>query len=136
MILLLCFFASLLFLRHNQITKEINDYSFQCNNDNINTYEVISEKIDEPVSSYIVSGRTRNKKQVVVEKDYSLSLPNTNRISTTGAHEIGHVLGMLHSKRGIMSKSQDNNRTYQVTDDNIQEMMTADQNIIKKRFDR
>lgn len=39
---------------------------------------------------------------------------------------------MLHSERGIMSKSQDNNRTYQVTDDNIQEMMTADQNIIKK----
>lgn len=48
------------------------------------------------------------------------------RPSTTGAHEIGHTLGMKHSKSGIMSESQDINRSEVVTQKNITEMLESE----------
>ncbi|MCM1176395.1 MAG: hypothetical protein NC335_01425 [Bacteroides sp.] len=50
---------------------------------------------------------------------------NSNILSTTGPHEIGHTLGMEHKETGIMSQRQDEMRTYDVPQENIDEMVKS-----------
>ena len=40
-------------------------------------------------------------------------------------HEIGHILGMSDASVGIMSKSQDDKRTAELTDENKKQLMTS-----------
>ncbi len=43
--------------------------------------------------------------------------------STTAAHEIGHTLGMHHTSEGIMSETQNESRSGEVTQENIKDMI-------------
>jgi len=101
-----------------------------------NTYEVNSKKVDEKYNLELYGpsvGITADNIHTIVKKEYSETLPNSRKPSTTGAHEIGHILGIdSHSERGIMSPCQDKNRTSEVTSTNIQEMMTSKNNTINK----
>ena len=75
--------------------------------------------------------------KVYVKEAYSLFLPNTDKISTTGAHEIGHTLGMTHTDTGIMSESQNEYRTDEVQQENLRQMLQSESgeiDIITKIF--
>ena len=87
-----------------------------------NTYNVNDKLVKSPNAT----GQTNNGKHVSVRKSYSINKPGSKEASTTGAHEIGHTLGMDHKESGIMSKSQDENRTPAVPQENINEMVESD----------
>ena len=86
-----------------------------------NTYELVDsfDKKDR-------AGATENKKKIQVLKSYAIYRNGSSIQSTTGAHEIGHILGMHDSEYGIMSESQDENRTDDVTKENIKQMLSSD----------
>ena len=91
---------------------------------------------DEQVPQY-ATGITKYKMKVYVKEAYSLFLPNTDKISTTGAHEIGHTLGMTHTDTGIMSESQNEYRTNEVKQENLRQMLQSESgeiDIITKIF--
>ena len=90
-------------------------------NSNSNTYAVNDNEVPSNAT-----GVTEDKTRIVVRKAYSINFPGSDNPSTTGAHEIGHTLGMSHVTKGIMSKSQDNNRTNEVPQENIQQMMASE----------
>ena len=89
-----------------------------------NTFD-ISDLMVNTLSENDATGVTRLKKEVYVKNAYAFMRPDGNP-SSTSAHEIGHTLGMSDSEIGIMSKSQDNNRSAVVTDSNIKEMMSSE----------
>ncbi len=60
-----------------------------------------------------------------VRTSYAIDKPDTKEESTTGAHEIGHTLGIEHKETGIMSEAQDENRTTDVSQENINEMIKS-----------
>lgn len=70
-------------------------------------------------------GETIKLKSVYVKEEYSIKRPNSSEPSSTAAHEIGHILGMDDADTGIMSRSQDNNRTTNVNEENIKQMMNS-----------
>lgn len=86
-----------------------------------NVYNVNDELVKKSTSA----GQTNNRKHIFVRKSYSMTKPGTKKESTTGAHEIGHTLGMTDKETGIMSKAQDGNRTSDVTQEDIKEMMES-----------
>ena len=69
------------------------------------------------------AGSYDNRHVIKVREDYSINTP-TGKTSTTGAHEIGHTLEMDHKKVGIMTESQSEDRTSDVPEENIKEMMS------------
>ena len=87
---------------------------------NSNTYEVV-----DSFESKSRAGVAADKRNIQVLESYSLTLPNSQIQSTTGAHEIGHTLGMSDGGQGIMSGSQDESRTNDVTQDNLQQMLES-----------
>ena len=90
-----------------------------------NTYEVDTKRVEGHNPQ--ASGFTHEKTNVYVRSDYATSRPDGEE-STTGAHELGHLLGMsTHSETGIMTESQNENRSSDVTDENIREMMNSNQ---------
>ena len=48
------------------------------------------------------TGTTENKRKIQVLKYYSETRPNSNELSTTGAHEVGHTLGMFDGGEGYI----------------------------------
>ena len=94
-----------------------------------NTYKVVN--VNE--LSEQQSGQTTKKKDIMVRCDYAEKTPE-GKESTTGAHEIGHTLGMSHddTTEGIMSKSQDEKRNNSVAKENIEQMMKSKEGIPKK----
>lgn len=106
-------------LRTNKTSKIGNFHS--------NKYELV-DKIDNTDKSvdYLVTGRMNDDSNIIIRKDYSLTVPKSKKKSTTGAHEIGHTLGMHHSEKGIMSECQDSNRTDEVLEENIRDMMQSE----------
>ena len=87
----------------------------------VNTYEVV-----DAFESEGRAGATRDGRNVEVLDEYSINRPGSDAESTTGAHEIGHTLGMEHSEQGIMSRQQDESRTHEVTQDNIRQMLESE----------
>ena len=71
------------------------------------------------------AGKTDNKSAISVKQ--SMSETNAKgENSSTGAHEIGHTLGMGHDETGIMTPSQnDPGRSSDVTKKNLQEMVSS-----------
>lgn len=100
------------------MTREIE----QGENTNRNTYSVD----DRLVKRAEATGNTKYDKHIAVRKSYSLTKPGTSEESTTGAHEIGHTLGMGHKDTGIMTRAQDDSRTRDVPQSNIDEMIESE----------
>lgn len=71
------------------------------------------------------TGTTTNKHNIRILKSYSIYRPNSKIESTTGAHEIGHTLGMSDTNQGIMSYTQDSSRTDEVTQENLSQMLNS-----------
>ena len=91
--------------------------------DNNNTYEVNTSEVVKHNPQ--AAGITLDNVDAYVREDYSKTLPNSSSLSTTGMHEIGHILGMSDASFGIMSKSQDDKRTAELTDENKKQLMTS-----------
>lgn len=89
--------------------------------DGSNTYEIVNS-----FNSSQRVGITEDKRNIKVLDAFSKTFPNSDKASTTGAHEIGHTLGMNHSEQGIMSPSQDEKRTNTVTQENLRQMINTD----------
>ena len=87
---------------------------------NGNIYSIVPKK------SLSTAGETTGYYNLIkVREDYSLTNPQTQKVSSTGAHEIGHTLGMKHDDIGIMSKTQDEDRTNELTQQNLSEMLSS-----------
>ena len=93
----------------------------------MNTSSLSENEYYYHVSSVRLMGIRRTgsnyKRDINVREDYSITRPDTSVESTTGAHEIGHSLGMNHKPIGIMTESQSDNRTSDVLEENINEMI-------------
>ena len=85
-----------------------------------NTYALVDK-----FSLSRTTGTTEEKRKIQVLRSYSETRPNSNELSTTGAHEVGHTLGMLDGGEGIMSYSQDELRTDNVSQNNLQQMLDS-----------
>lgn len=88
-----------------------------------NTYEVNDKKVDE-LSNQLAVGVTLNHKKIYVKRSNAKKL-SSGTSSSTPAHEIGHTLGMSDSPIGIMSERQDEKRSGEVLQSNIDEMMNS-----------
>ncbi len=81
-------------------------------NTNKNVYQVVNDN-DKSLPSD-VNGRTSN---------YHLKIKESRKKSRTGAHEVGHTLGLDHYLNGIMTKSdKDPNRTDRISKDYIEDI--------------
>lgn len=85
----------------------------------LNVYRIAGEQTMD------VAGTTLGYSQITVREDYAVTNPMTKNVSSTGAHEIGHTLGMSHEEKGIMSITQDDDRTNEVSQDNIAKMISS-----------
>ena len=93
---------------------------------------------DDPVNVYMISdeemkkqkpgsvGVTLNTKRnlIYIKSDYAFINPSGEE-SSTPAHEIGHTLGMHHYPTGIMTESQDDSRSEDVPQVNIDQMINS-----------
>ena len=94
--------------------------------DNLSEFESTNNiyRVVDAFDSSTRAGETENNHKIKVLDTYAINRPNSNIPSTTGAHEIGHTLGMKDSEKGIMSESQNELRTDDVTQENLQQMIT------------
>ena len=101
----------------------------QNHNNCANTYEVNSKKLAEKAPhGEDATGYTNNETgEMYVRDDFATTKPNSEEKSTTGAHEFGHMLGMKHKDKGIMTESQNEYRTNDVLQSNIDEMMNSNE---------
>ena len=95
--------------------------------DNWNTYEVVpsGRLISKKDPERKLAGQADGPKNNILKIDKAYSVYFRGRISTTGAHEIGHLLGMKHKQGTVMSVSQDNERTLDVDQDQINMMIES-----------
>ena len=111
---------------HNKTTYQIKY--------NIRVIEAKSQQDLDANNSYnVVKGILKNddglekagytdlsKNSITIQEKYSLMKPDTNESSSTGAHEIGHLLGIdKHSNGTLMSAYQDENRTLDLNQNQI-----------------
>ena len=92
-----------------------------CKFENNNTYELV-----DSFKSHETAGSCLQKHKINVLRSYSLFHPITKVESTTGAHEIGHTLGMSDTEYGIMSHSQNEFRSESIAHENLQQMLNSD----------
>ncbi|MBR5736142.1 MAG: RHS repeat-associated core domain-containing protein [Bacteroidales bacterium] len=92
-----------------------------------NTYEVTDERMIN-ANGEEDSGRTYvQTNSVKVNSKYSMVIPGTNRQSLTGAHELGHLLGIKgHIDNTLMSTSPDSNRTSSITQEQINAIVESE----------
>ena len=92
-----------------------------------NKYDVNNQKLLETTRNPKATGcLDPNTGNIYVRNDCSFYTPNSTNPSTTGAHEIGHMLGMSHKDEGIMTeKLNDPKRNNDVLQSNINEMMQS-----------
>lgn len=107
------------------VKKNIKPYVL---NNDANTYIVNSKLVNKVVNGDTAAGAAVEHKHAYVHKDYSITKPGSlfREKSTTGAHEIGHLLGMNHARTGVMSPKQDSNRSNNVLQENINQMMNSE----------
>lgn len=97
--------------------------------DDLNSYEVKPEgSVIDPKSGERLTGRTMKNKDynvskishIEIDEAWSKTQPGTGEISSTGAHEIGHSLGIKdHTEGTLMSASQDENRTLDINQEQV-----------------
>ena len=81
-----------------------------------NTYMLFDEVRygeDDEGKKYIITGETNPEKNTIeVYSPYSINKPKSEENSSTGEHEVGHLLGINgHIEGTLMSKSQNEGRT-------------------------
>ena len=79
--------------------------------------------------SELDAGNTDESGRVIKVKESWADTNDKGKKSTTGAHEIGHTLGMHHDETGIMTPYQDESRTDEVTQQNLLQMMESGRGI-------
>ena len=90
-----------------------------------NSYSVLPDsKLSE-----LDAGNTDESGRVIKVKESWADTNDKGKKSTTGAHEIGHTLGMHHDETGIMTPYQDESRTDEVTQQNLLQMMESGRGI-------
>ena len=90
-----------------------------------NSYSVLPDsKLSE-----LETGNTDETGRVIKVKESWANTNDKGKKSTTGAHEIGHTLGMHHDETGIMTPNQDESRTDEVTQQNLQQMIESGRGI-------
>lgn len=74
-------------------------------------------------NSYVVSSKVTDTKAGNTE-NYKIEINKRTAKSTTGSHEIGHTLGMMHDTSGLMTPSaNDDYRSASLTENNIVDMV-------------
>lgn len=98
-----------------------------------NVYQVEQPgSIIDDKTKNVLAGQTRinsskQKVTVLIDKDFSTTLPYSKNKSSTGAHEIGHSLGIEgHTDGTLMSESQDNNRTLDINQQQINSIVESE----------
>lgn len=114
------------------LSYEVNPKSYK--KANMHDYDLVDNSFfDEPSTTGATDHR---KKSIKVREDYSIVNPQTGEISTTGAHEVGHALGLKHENTGIMSNLQDESRSDYVSENNLNNLFRGvDAVIIDSKID-
>ena len=92
-----------------------------------NTFEVLprgsirKRETGERLAGRTTHGNKNEERYVEVDQDYSIFKPGSKKEpSSTGAHEIGHSLGILsHEDNTLMSQYQDGSRTLDLNQSQI-----------------
>lgn len=122
-------------IRINQVDKPLQSIS-----KSFNTYEIrenvlsngkrVSGKNEPRIDGDEKERSPLTGYHITVDESYSITLPFSDKSSSTGSHEIGHLLGIIpHTNLTIMSKSQDDMRTQELSQEQINAIIESDRGI-------
>ena len=106
---------------------EVDNASFELFKGRTDTYEVKPKGGVKSNGKTVAEKNTPKTNSMEVDKDYSEYKPGTTELSSTGAHEMGHYLGISeHESMTVMSKSQDEDRTTDVSQGQVDSIVESD----------
>lgn len=117
-------------VEYNIVVSPVSSYN-NLSGDNSNRYSVESANslVSRAHPGAYDAGQTTGvtKNLIYVDERYAELLPNSKVKSSTGAHEIGHFLGIHgHEENTIMSEYQDEKRALSVNQEQVNEIIESE----------
>ena len=114
-------------VKYNISVEQIEEFVLSGNIGKYNTLTVEPSGSLKNKQGVSLAGSTNSKiGKIRIDEQYAVYKPGTKQPSSTGAHEIGHLLGIEgHQDNTLMSTSQDDKRTMDINSSQIEMIMTS-----------